>query len=78
MVVGAGHVGMITAARLADADVFGEIVLVDVVDGLAAGIALDLTHTAGLAGFRTRVTGTTTIEDAGPADYVVILSLIHI
>jgi malate dehydrogenase len=72
MVVGAGHVGMITAARLADADVFGEIVLVDVVEGLAAGIALDLTHTAGLSGFRTRVTGTTTVEDAGPADYVVI------
>jgi malate dehydrogenase len=72
MVVGAGHVGMMTAARLADADVFHEIVLVDVVDGLAAGIALDLTHTAGLAGFRTRVTGAVTVEDAGPADYVVI------
>jgi malate dehydrogenase len=72
MVVGAGHVGMMTAARLADADVFSEIVLVDVVDGLAAGIALDLTHTAGLAGFRTRVTGAVAVEDAGPADYVVI------
>jgi malate dehydrogenase len=72
MVVGAGHVGMITAARLADADVFDEIVLVDVVDGLAAGIALDLTHTAGLSGFRTRVVGAVTIEEAGPADYVVI------
>jgi malate dehydrogenase len=72
MVVGAGHVGMMTAARLADADVFSEIVLVDVVDGLAAGIALDLTHTAGLAGFRTRVSWAVTVEDAGPADYVVI------
>jgi malate dehydrogenase len=72
MVVGAGHVGMITAARLADADVFGEIVLVDVVEGLAAGIALDLTHTAGLSGFSTRVTGAATVEEAGPADYVVI------
>jgi len=72
MVVGAGHVGMMTAARLADADVFHEIVLVDVVDGLAAGIALDLTHTAGLAGYRTRVTGAVTVEEAGPADYVVI------
>jgi len=65
-------VGMITAARLAEADVFGEIVLVDVVEGLAAGIALDLTHTAGLSGFRTRITGMVTVEDAGPADYVVI------
>jgi malate dehydrogenase len=72
MVVGAGHVGMMTAARLAEADVFEEIVLVDVVDGLAAGIALDLTHTAGLAGFRTRITGAVTVEEAGPADYVVI------
>jgi malate dehydrogenase len=72
MVAGAGHVGMMTAARLAEADVFEEIVLVDVVDGLAAGIALDLMHTAGLAGFRTRVTGAVTVEEAGPADYVVI------
>lgn len=72
MVVGAGHVGMITAARLADADVFDEIVLVDVVEGLAAGIALDLTHTAGLSGVMTRVTGAVTVEEAGPADYVVI------
>ena len=72
MVVGAGHVGMITAARLAEADVFGEVVLVDVVEGLAAGIALDLTHTAGLSGFGTRVTGAVTVEEAGPADYVVI------
>ena len=72
MIVGAGHVGMMTAARLAGADVFDEIVLVDVVDGLAAGIALDLTHAAGLDGFRTRVTGAVTIEEAGPADYVVI------
>jgi malate dehydrogenase len=72
MVVGAGHVGMMTAARLAEAGVFDEIVLVDVVAGLAAGIALDLTHTAGLAGFTTTVTGAVTVEEAGPADYVVI------
>jgi malate dehydrogenase len=72
VVVGAGHVGMITALRLADADIFDEVVLVDVVDGLAEGIALDLTHTSALAGFGSRVRGTTTVEDAGPADYVVI------
>lgn len=72
VVVGAGHVGMITALRLADADVFDEIVLVDVVPGLAAGVALDLTHTAALGSFGTRVRGTTTVEAAGRADYVVI------
>jgi malate dehydrogenase len=72
IVVGAGHVGMITALRLADADVFTEIVLVDIDEGRAAGIALDLTHTAALGGFATRVRGAATVTEAGPADYVVI------
>jgi malate dehydrogenase len=72
VVIGAGQVGMITALRLADADLFEEIVLVDVDAGRAVGIALDLAHSAALAGFATRVRGTRTVEDAGPADYVVI------
>jgi malate dehydrogenase len=71
-VVGAGHVGMITAARLAEADVFDEVVLADLVDGLAAGVALDLTHCAALSGFGTRVRGTQDLQNAGRADYVVI------
>ncbi|TNC25698.1 malate dehydrogenase [Amycolatopsis alkalitolerans] len=72
VVIGAGHVGMITALRLADADLFDELVLVDIDEGRAAGVALDLTHTAALGGFATRVRGTGSVEDAGPADYVVI------
>jgi len=63
---------MITAMRLADADLFGEVVLVDVDEGRAAGIALDLTHSAALAGFATRIRGVGTVEAAGPADYVVV------
>jgi malate dehydrogenase len=72
VVVGAGNVGTITAMRLAEADVFTELVLVDVDEGRAQGVALDLTHAAALAGFATRVRGTGVVEDAGPADYVVI------
>lgn len=72
VVVGAGHVGMIAAMRLVDADVFAEVVLVDIDSGRAAGIALDLTHTAALGGFATRVRGVETVTEAGPADYVVI------
>jgi malate dehydrogenase len=63
---------MITAMRLADADVFEEVVLTDIEEGRAAGIALDLTHTGALSGFHTLVRGTATVEDAGQADYVVI------
>ncbi len=72
VVVGAGHVGMIAAMRLADADVLDEVVLVDIDEGRAAGIALDLAHTAPLSGFATRVRGVGTVEEAGRADYVVI------
>ncbi|MBW0122270.1 malate dehydrogenase [Pseudonocardia oceani] len=72
VVVGAGNVGTITGMRLAEADVFAEVVLVDIDEGRAAGVALDLTHTAALCGFATRVRGAGTVEAAGPADYVVI------
>ncbi|MEJ2867793.1 malate dehydrogenase [Actinomycetospora sp. OC33-EN08] len=72
VVVGAGHVGMIAAMRLADADVVDEVVLVDIDEGRAAGVALDLQHTAPLSDFTTRVRGVGTVEEAGPADYVVI------
>lgn len=82
VVVGAGNVGTVTAMRLADADVFGEIVLVDVDEGRARGVALDLAHSAALGGsasggsalggFATRIRGCGTVEEAGAADYVVI------
>jgi malate dehydrogenase len=63
---------MIAAMRLADADVFDEVVLVDIDEGRAAGVALDLTHTAALGRFSTRISGVGTVEAAGPADYVII------
>ncbi|MGW5147923.1 malate dehydrogenase [Rhodococcus koreensis] len=72
VVVGAGHVGMITAMKLAEANIIEEVVLVDIAEGLAAGIALDLTHSTALLGFDTTIRGVTSLADAGPADYVVI------
>lgn len=72
IVIGAGKVGTIAAMRITESDRFDEVVLVDVVDGLAAGVALDLTHAAPLLGFTTRVRGVTTVAEAGPADYVVL------
>jgi malate dehydrogenase len=71
-VVGAGHVGATTALRLAEADVFAEIVLVDVVPGLAAGLALDLWHSSGLRRFATRLRGTADVADAADSDFVVV------
>ncbi len=71
-VVGAGHVGVTTAMRLAEADVFGEVVMIDTVEGLAEGLALDLTHSSGLRRFGTALRGTSEPADAAGADYVVV------
>jgi malate dehydrogenase len=71
-VIGAGHVGSIATLRLAESDLFAEIVLIDVVDGLAAGVALDLWHSSGLGTFDTAITGSTSLSDLDAVDYVVV------
>lgn len=71
-VVGAGHVGATTAMRLAEADVFSEVVLTDVVPGLAAGLALDLWHSSGLRRFATRLRGGTEISEGAGSQFVVV------
>lgn len=71
-VVGAGHVGAMTALRLAESDLFDEVVLVDVVPGLAAGIALDIYHGSGLSGFSTRLSGSEDLAALEGADHIVI------
>jgi malate dehydrogenase len=71
-VVGAGHVGAMTALRLAESDLFSQVTLVDVVPGLAAGLALDMWHGAGLYGFSTRLAGSDDLAALAGADYIVI------
>lgn len=71
-VVGAGHVGVTTAMRLAESDLFGEVVMIDTADGLAEGLALDLTHSSGLQRFGTALRGTGDPAEAAGADYVVV------
>jgi malate dehydrogenase len=62
-VVGAGFYGSTTAQRLAEYDIFDEVVLTDIVEGKPEGIALDMNQSRPIEGFETRVTGQTT----GPA-----------
>src|SRR5438552_11311300 len=59
-VVGAGFYGSTTAQRLAEYDIFDEVVLTDIVDGKPAGIALDINQSRPIQGFETRLTGQTT------------------
>jgi malate dehydrogenase len=65
-VVGAGFYGSTTAQRLAEYDIFDEVVLTDIIEGRPEGLALDMNQSRSLEGFETRVTGrTTTAEGAG-------------
>jgi malate dehydrogenase len=59
-VVGAGFYGSTTAQRLAEYDIFDEVVLTDIRDGWAEGLALDLNQSRPIEGFETKVTGKTT------------------
>jgi malate dehydrogenase len=59
-VVGAGFYGSTTAQRLAEYDTFDEVVLTDIIEGKPEGIALDLSQSAPIEGFETKVTGQTT------------------
>jgi malate dehydrogenase len=59
-VVGAGFYGSTTAQRLAEYDIFDEVVLTDIVEGKPEGLALDLSQSAPIEGFETKVTGQTT------------------
>ncbi len=63
-VVGAGNVGATTAQRLAEKALARTVVMVDVVEGVPQGKALDQWESAPIEGFDTRVVGA---NDYGPA-----------
>ena len=62
-VVGAGFYGSTTAQRLAEYDIFDEVVLTDIIEGRPEGLALDLSQSRPVEGFETRVTGQSTGAD---------------
>jgi malate dehydrogenase len=78
-VVGAGFYGSTTALRLAEYDIFGTVVLTDIVEGKPEGIALDMNQSRPVEGFETKVIGVTTdpatgagYEQTAGSDIVVI------
>jgi len=59
-VIGAGFYGSTTAQRLAEYDIFNEVVLTDIIEGKPEGLALDMNQSRPVEGFETKVTGQTT------------------
>lgn len=72
-VVGAGNVGA-TAAHIAATRRLGQIVLLDIVEGLAQGKALDMAEASGLYGSAQCILGTTDWAAADGSDVVIVTS----
>jgi malate dehydrogenase len=72
-VVGAGNVGA-TTAHIAASRKLGDIVLIDIVKGLAEGKALDMSEADPVQGYSCRITGTTDWAAAQNSSIVVITS----
>ncbi|MBO2520196.1 MAG: malate dehydrogenase [Clostridia bacterium] len=70
-IVGAGNVGA-TAAHWAASKELGDIVLVDIVEGVPQGKALDLAQAGPLEGFDCRIIGTNSYDETEGSDVVVI------
>lgn len=71
VVIGAGMVGGSLAQRLAESDLAAEVVLVDIIDGMPQGKALDIQESAPILEFATKVTGSTSMDAVAGADVIV-------
>ncbi|MHC4713381.1 MAG: malate dehydrogenase [Planctomycetota bacterium] len=71
-VVGAGNVGSAIAEELARRNVAEEIVLIDVVEGFAAGKALDMAQAAPVVGFSATISGHEDLKVLAGSDVVVV------
>jgi malate dehydrogenase len=72
-VVGAGNVGGTAAQRLAERG-YADVVLVDIVEGLPQGKALDILESGPIVGYDSNVLGTNSYEETAGSDVVVITS----
>lgn len=71
-VIGAGNVGATVADCVARKDIVNEVVLIDIVEGLPQGKALDMQESAPVHGFDTRIAGTNAYEETAGSDICVI------
>jgi malate dehydrogenase len=72
-IIGAGFVGA-TAAHWAAEKELGDVVLVDVIEGMPQGKALDLFEASPIEGFDSKVVGTNDFAETKGSDVVIITS----
>ena len=72
-IVGAGQVGATTAQHVFERG-YADVVLVDIIDGLPQGKALDLLESGPIVGSDASIVGTNSYEETSDSDVVVITS----
>lgn len=71
-VIGAGNVGATLVQRLAEAELAKHVTVVDILEGIPQGKALDILESAPVYGYDTRVVGSNTYDVIEDSDIVVI------
>ncbi|MGH8905530.1 MAG: malate dehydrogenase [Egibacteraceae bacterium] len=71
-VVGAGKYGSTTAERIAEKGFADEVVMIDIVEGLPQGLALDMSQSRPIERFETRISGTNDYETTAGSDIVIV------
>src|SRR5438128_5278266 len=70
-IVGAGNVGATAGQRIVDKQL-ADVVLIDIIEGVPQGKALDLAESAPIEGYDCKITGTNNYKDTADSDLVVI------
>ena len=71
-VVGSGFVGATAAMRIVQKGLADDVVMIDIVEGLPQGLALDIRESSPVEGFEPGIRGTNDYADTAGSDIVVI------
>ncbi|MEI6847364.1 MAG: malate dehydrogenase [Chlorobiaceae bacterium] len=71
-VIGAGNVGATAALRIAEKQLAREVVLIDIVEGIPQGKALDMYESAPVALFDTYIVGSNDFKDSANSEIILI------
>jgi malate dehydrogenase len=71
-VIGAGHVGEVTAFKIAEKELAEEVVLLDIIEDMPIGKGLDMREGGPVGKYDTKIFGTNSYQDTADSDIIVI------
>ena len=72
-IIGAGNVGATAAQEVARSD-YADVVLIDIVENLPQGKALDMNESGPVLGYEAKITGSNGYEESAGSDVIVVTS----